>query len=268
MGSHKVISICADDFGQDEAIDSSIVELLASKRLSGTSCLVDGRSFQASTAQLRQAPGQKGLHLNFTEQLNEASHVVWSLKKLIVLAYLKRLPTAKIQASIARQLDMFEQHMQQVPDYIDGHQHVHQLPQIREALLEQIEQRYAACPPWLRYTGAERINTPAGRQRTSLKPRIIAALGAADLARLAAAKGITMNAAFVGVYDFSGGQEAYARWMPYWLSLMQHGDSMMCHPARHSVPGDVLGAQRVAEYAVLKSAAMQQWLEQYQLRLA
>lgn len=268
MGMRKVISICADDFGQDQAIDSSIVELLASKSLSGTSCLVDGRSFQVSAASLRQAPGQKGLHLNFTERLTDSSQAIWPLKKLIVLAYLRRLPIEKIKASIAHQLDLFERHMQQVPDYIDGHQHVHQLPQIRELLLAQIEQRYAANPPWLRYTGAERINTPDGRSKATLKPRIIAALGATELARLAIAKRVTMNAAFTGVYDFSGGREAYAQWVQYWFSLMQHGDTMMCHPATQSVEGDVLGAQRVAEYEVLKSAQMRQWLAQHELTLA
>lgn len=49
---------------------------------------------------------------------------------------------------------------------------------------------------------------------------------------------------------------------------MQHGDSMMCHPSLRSVQDDPVGGQRLAEYEVLAGAQMQQWLDQYSLRIA
>lgn len=266
MSKQKTISICADDFGQHQAIDASVLQLLENGRLSGTSCLVHGQSFQRSAQDLRYTRGQKGLHVNFTELLS-TEHLVWPLKKLIVLAYLQRLPEQSLRQGITAQLDLFEQHMQQAPDYIDGHQHVHQLPQIRDVLLEIIVTRYGANSPWLRYTGAERV-TGQGSLSAQSKPRIIALLGAGDLARLAAAKGISMNAALTGVYNFQGGRQAYATWMQHWLSVMQQGDSLMCHPALSAVPNDALGSQRQAEHEVLCSTEMASWLEHYQLRVA
>lgn len=266
MGASRVISICADDFGIDLAVDEAILSLAAQHRLTGTSCLVDGVSFAASARALSQSSLQKGLHLNFTESLSTKGPV-WSLKRLILLAYLQRLPIEQLRTGIGRQLDTFEARLNQAPDYIDGHQHIHQLPQLREALLEELALRYSGNPPWIRYTGAERV-AGHGSWRAQLKPRLIAALGARDLRSLARSQGLTMNPGFTGVYDFKGGASTYARFVQHWLNLMQHGDSLMCHPALRSVPGDPLSEQRVAEYQVLSSPEMGEWLAQRNLRLA
>ena len=52
------------------------------------------------------------------------------------------LDIEEIRAEIGRQLDRFEQPRLCAPDHIDGHQHVHVLPGVRQALLETGAQRY------------------------------------------------------------------------------------------------------------------------------
>lgn len=267
MAKDRQISICADDFGMAPAVDEAILKLAQARRLTGTSCLVDGDSFVQNAPALRQSTLQKGLHLNFTEFASQAGVYAMPLKQVIIRSLLHRLDSQKVKDSVARQLDRFEEVMGQGPDYIDGHQHVHQLPMIREALLAEMERRYAASMPWLRYTGAQRLATGfAFKDR--FKAQIIAGLGSRDLLRLARAKGATLNSSFTGVYDFQGGKERYSALVKAWLAVMQHGDSMMCHPSLSSVQDDPVGLQRQAEYEVLAGDEMQQWLDQYSLRIA
>ncbi|WP_341667642.1 ChbG/HpnK family deacetylase [Alcaligenes sp. SDU_A2] len=267
MAKERQISICADDFGMAPAVDAAVLALEQIGRLSGTSCLVDGASFAQNAPALRQTRLQKGLHLNFTEFGAQEGVYAMPLKRVIVLSFLHKLDPDRIKASIARQLDRFEQALGQAPDYIDGHQHVHQLPQIRQALLDEMQRRYPHRMPWLRYTGAQRLGNSFSLGER-FKARVIAALGADALAHLAVAKGVTLNTGFTGVYDFKGGQARYSRLVQAWLAAMRHGDSLMCHPALEAVPGDPLGAQRLAEYQVLSGSDMEQWLDRYSLRIA
>ena len=267
MAKDRQISICADDFGMASDVDEAVLKLAQARRLTGTSCLVEGDSFVHNAPALRQSTLQKGLHLNFTEFASQAGVYAMPLKQVIVRSLLHRLDADKIKASVARQLDRFEEVMGQGPDYIDGHQHVHQLPMIRDALLAEMERRYAAAMPWLRYTGAQRLASGfAFKDR--FKAQVIAALGSKELLRQARAKGVTLNTGFTGVYDFQGGKERYSALVQSWLAVMQHGDSMMCHPSLATLQGDPVGAQRLAEYEVLSSDDMQHWLDRFSLRIA
>lgn len=241
------IIICADDFGMNRAVDEGILELARLGRLNATSCLVDGPAFGADAGALRQSGLSAGLHLNFTEAYPGMA-LAEPLGALIRKAYLRRLDGAAVRRQIARQFDAFEDAMQQAPDFVDGHQHVHQLPQIREALLAEMALRYPAKRPWLRCTRA--MNQSGMPWRHRFKAVVIQALGARALARLAAGR-YNANRSLTGVYDFQGGERGYAGLLDGWLSRMQAGDLLMCHPARHIMQEDTLGAQRAAEFRVL-----------------
>lgn len=254
---HKRIVLCADDFGMDPAADEAILRLAELRRLSATSCLAQGRGFAAQASALRDSGLQLGLHLNFTEAIGAAA-LHMPVSALILNAWLRRLPAAQVGAQIAAQLDAFEAALGRGPDFVDGHQHVHQFPVIREALLRTLAQRYGARPPWLRQTRAGRLSgTPMGLR---LKARTIEFLGARRFARRAGALGFRMNRRFLGVYDFQGGRAAYEPLLRNWLAMAEDGDLIMCHPAARAIPGDGLGAQRLAEFNVLKSDAMGEWL--------
>ncbi|TKR53955.1 ChbG/HpnK family deacetylase [Allopusillimonas ginsengisoli] len=262
----REIHICADDFGMNAHVDAGIVSLALCHRLTGTSCLVDGPLFEQDIAQL-QATGIKiGLHLNFTESLGQEGPL-WPLRTIIMRSLARSLPASAISASIERQLQRFERVTGHLPHYIDGHQHVHQLPQIRSALLTILQRRYAGMQlPWIRHGGnARSAGFPLA---LSVKAHTIAVLGSGALRREATTAGFPMNNGFCGVYDFSGGQEAYLRWIALWLAQCKNGDALMCHPAKGIAPDDMLGAQRQDEFAVLSSDALDLMLGREQVRIA
>lgn len=256
----KQIVICADDFGMNPAVDAGILHLAKLGRLNATSCLVEGPSFAAGAQALTQSGLQLGLHLNFTESLQQAG-LYLPVSSLIMHAWLRRLDAQAVARQIARQLDAFESLLGRAPDFIDGHQHIHQFPQIRSALLDQVQRRYAKNPPWLRCTQAAAM--PGMSWSLQLKAWTIEALGARQFARAAQRCGLPLNRRFLGVYDFQGGQPVYAALLQQWFKHARDGDVIMCHPAADAYPTDRLGPQRVAEFQVLQSAVVGEWMQQY-----
>lgn len=261
----KLLIVCADDFGMNPGVDAGILELAGRGRLSAASCLVQGATFAGHAQALRDTGAQVGLHLNFTEAL-APGQFCQPLGALIRSAWLGRLDAASLREQVARQFDAFEDAAGR-PDFVDGHQHVHQFPGIRQALLAELEQRYKRpeLRPWLRST---RMRAQPGTSLAlRVKAGIIEALGAHAFARQAQKKGYALNGRFGGVYDFRGGQQAYRKLLALWLRNAGDGDVLMCHPAAYAYPGDALGEQRAAEFAVWSSDATAQWLRDYGLSL-
>lgn len=261
------IDVVADDFGMHSAVDEAVVLLASRGRLSGTGCLVDGPSFADGAGSLLASGLQCGLHLNFTESFG-ARGVFMPLGQLLRACWARRLDPASIQRQIASQLDRYEAVMGQAPQYVDGHQHVHQFPQIREMLFAELERRYpAGLPrPWLRSTLAGRqTGVPVGLR---FKAHSIAALGGRRHVRLACRHGFETNRRLLGVYDFRGGAQTYEGLLQCWLEGARAGDLIMCHPAVQSVPGDPLGAQRQAEFEVWASDATGALLERLGVQIS
>jgi len=264
-GKSKKMVICADDFGMNSGIDAAVLSLAGLGRLNATSCLVEGPAFSADAAALKASGLQMGLHLNFTEAMGQPG-LYLPVSKLIIRAYLRRLDADRVRDQIVRQLDRFEKVLGQAPDFIDGHQHVHQLPQIREALLSELERRYARSRPWLRFT---RVRFQPGLSWSLLaKAKIIEFLGAHGFARRARRYGFPLNDGFLGVYNFQGGEVVYQTLLSGWLKHAGDGDVLMCHPAAEAMAGDGLGAQRVAEYRVLAGDQAARWMADRGLILA
>lgn len=260
----KRIVICADDFGLNPAIDTAILQLAQQRRLSATSCLVDGPSFASGVHGVRASGLQLGLHLNFTDALG-APGVYLPVSTLIIRSWLGRLDPGQLREQIVRQLDCFEAMVGRPPDFVDGHQHVHQFPQIRSLLLDELQGRYAGALPWLRYTHAGRLAGLTLGLRA--KAHLIQALGSRSFAKQAHDMAFPMNRDFLGVYDFQGGQTAYCRLLQNWLMQARNGDLIMCHPASQALAQDSLGVQRLAEFDVLRSHAVGDWLQEYRLTL-
>lgn len=253
----KNVVICADDFGISAGVNQGILDLAANGRLSAASCLAEAPCFGASVAALSALPVDVGLHINFTEPF-AAGRAFWTLPRLIALSQLRQIDSRVIVAAIERQCAAFEAGLGRAPDFVDGHQHVHQLPLIRNALLAVLERRYAGKNIWIRSTRL------AGGLRTSMpyrrKAAIIASLGDRALRRLAGERGWRMNQRLLGVYDFSATRERYAELLQNWLAGAQADDLLMCHPAKTATVGDILGEQRVREFAVFSDARFHSWL--------
>lgn len=248
-GRMQQVTMCADDFGMSEAVNDGILQLAHEGKLQATSCLVQGPVFGRHAARLQQTRLQCGLHLNFTEPFPSAG-IVLPLRRLVLASWARQLPAAAVHREIVQQLDVFEGSLGRMPDYIDGHQHVHQFPVIREALLDELVRRYPSGKrPWLRSTLPPRLTRLP--QTTRFKAAAIAGLGGRRLVRLAQQAGFITNRRFLGVYDFAGGERTYAALLRQWLQTAQPGDLIMCHPAARVDSHDAMGEQRHAEFTVL-----------------
>lgn len=262
---------CADDFAIDASAIDAVLELIERRRITATSALVDSplwpKAAQRLHAQLAQKrPGQSlacadvGLHLNLTQAFAASAAAVWPLAELIARCAVGALPRGLLEARIEQQLDAFEDAMGRRPDYVDGHQHVHQFAVVRDALLKILQRRYERDPPWLR-------STRPPKAVRDLKARGIAALGDRGLRKLAAASHFRTNAYLVGVYDFRDDSAAYWQRLTRWLRAGPEASVLMTHPALQSARGDPLAAARPMEFAVLGSVQFGDLLAQAQITL-
>ncbi len=263
--SHALI-IAADDFAYSAEIDAGILNLVLQNRLSAYSCMtLSPRWSEAASAISSDIKSRAdiGLHLDFTQFNPELN---FSLPGVILRSHLHSLASKPLIANIHRQLDLFEKALNKAPDYIDGHQHVHQLPQIREALIAVLQARYLQrCP-------AIRIAQPPSA--SGFKARIIGALGASALADLSLQHQIKTTAILLGIYEFNLDQQQYMQQFANWLSLAQTQPvvcSLMCHPAQAvAEPSDIADGilqARYQEYAGLISEQFLQLLDKYQIEL-
>ena len=159
-----------------------------------------------------------------------------------------------LRAEIRAQLDEFEDTMGCLPDFVDGHHHVHQLPIVRQELLDELDERYAVGLPWLRST-----RRPAADARSRLtwrgavKRMAIERFGAAGLEELARRRGYAQNNHLVGVYEFQGEARPYPELLAASLRSACHADLVMSHPSTSICEGDRIGTARLVEFQVLAS---------------
>jgi chitin disaccharide deacetylase len=261
----KPVLLCADDFGMSAAVDAAILDLAARGRLSATSCMSTARAFGPDARQLAALPVATGLHLNLTEAAG-GNGFCQPLPRLIRNCYARRIDPDLIRSEIACQLDAFESALGRAPDYVDGHQHVHQLPIVRDCLVEILLQRYPQRLPWLRSTraGAQ----PGMPAAIRIKAAVIEVLGAHALQALARRHGFRTNARLLGVYGFAGGEQRYAALLEAWIGAAGAYDLIMCHPALATDDDDPLNRQRRAEYAALAGAALPAALERHRAFVA
>jgi predicted glycoside hydrolase/deacetylase ChbG (UPF0249 family) len=261
----RQLIMTADDFAQSEAIDAGILHLIQLGHLTATSCLTQSPRWLQAAKMIDEAIRAKadiGLHLDFT-QYNPIlkSSLLW----IMVQSCARILPKKLIVNAIHQQLDAFENALGAPPDYIDGHQHVHQLPQIREALIEVLTQRYAKQLPWIR------ISKPLITD--GFKAQVIAYFGANGLMKLARQHGIRHNQSLLGIYDFNLNQSQYQAKLAAWLNHAASGHSisaLMSHPAKLSIAdqaSDPIYAARTVEYSVLADKAFKQILKTSNIQL-
>jgi predicted glycoside hydrolase/deacetylase ChbG (UPF0249 family) len=266
------IALCADDFALHPAVDDAVLRLAHQGRLGATSCMTTSPRWAESARGLRaDAPPtlSTGLHVNLTEGHGGAAP---TLVAVLRDTYARRLTAADARARIVRQLDAFEQAMGRAPDFIDGHQHVHQLPGVRDALLDVLIERYgggadasASIPSPM---PAVRATVPARRGWSAGKAGVLAVLGGWWLRRRLDKLGIPHNTGFAGVYGFDAPTPAdYGRHMDRWLAGSPDGTLMMCHPATSLVTGDAIAAQRVVEFDYLSSTAFGDSLARHDVEL-
>lgn len=263
------IILCADDYGLSPGVNTAILELISRGRINATSVMTVAPAFdRASSVALQNAARSGncriGLHLTLTGPFRPLtmhfqplrSDTFLPLSQLLRASLLRRLDREMLHAEISAQLTAFEQMFGRLPDYVDGHQHAHAFPQIRDAFVDVIAK--AAPQAWIRQCGRA---TGAKRSVTDFKSLTLDMLSA-GLRKRAARSGIAFNPGFAGAYDFSG-QPDFAGLFADFLEGLPEGGLVMCHPGfvdEMLVALDPLTHQREREYAFLASDAFPEML--------
>lgn len=251
------IALGVDDFGLSAGVDRAVLRLATQRRLNAVSCMVGAPAWSADCSALRSLDAAQvdiGLHLDLTQfPLRDGSRR--TLRGWLLAAALRSIERAPLRAEIEAQLDAFERSLGRAPAHLDGHQHVHQLPVVRELLLESLTRRYRARLPWLRSTLPPRGVLALARwsRGAAFKPWVLAALGGRRLHRQATAAGLVQNRHLLGVYGFDQQAAGYRALLGAWLRLAGDGDLLMCHvgaPAG-AAADDVIRAARAAEFEVI-----------------
>ncbi len=271
------VLLCADDYGLAPGVNAAIRELIAAGRLTATSVMSLCPFWAPDAAALRELADKAdvGLHFTLTDQTPlgpmpglAPSGRLPPLGRLMALAYRGGLDAGEIRDELARQIDAFAAAWAP-PAYIDGHQHVHQLPTVREAVVDALTTLPGAY--------ARRCGEPVGailRRKVAVpKTLLIGALGH-GLSRLLDARAIPANDRFAGVYDFAT-TTPFAALMPRFLDGFLDGppgrNLLMVHPG---LPDDALRRvdslvePRRAEYEYLKGPEFAALLAQRGVRLA
>lgn len=250
------LGVCVDDFGLNPYVNEAALSLASAGRISAVSCLVDAPAWRSGAKLLDRRTTDRvdvGLHLNLTEAFDSGRSRL-ALPSLVARAYSGMLDARAIGTEIRAQLDAFEDTFGAAPDFVDGHQHVHQLPLVREELLAELARRHPDRRPWLRRTRPPRMaGIGALLDPGRLKHGLIATLGEARLAREALCHGFRQNAHLLGVYGFGGSAQAYSARLSAWCLLAGDHGLLMCHPAAGEDRHDIIAAARCNEYAVLRS---------------
>ena len=245
-GAMKQLVVCADDFAVHEAASQGIARLAMMGRISATSVMVLSKRWTQDAPLLHDLRGRLdvGLHLDWTSDFAVSAGHGMPLAGAMLKALLGGFNQAAARTVIERQLDAFEGQWKAAPDHVDGHQHVHQFAGIRQALVETLARRYCDRKPYLRVSRA-----PAGQ--VDFKSRVIAAMGAIAIEKIAISVHISRATALSGVYGFSGSTQDYAARMALWLQTSPSQTIIMCHPALTTEPGDSIGVARAQEFAYL-----------------
>lgn len=252
------IVLCADDYGLSPAVSRGIRELLEQRRLSATSCMVVYPEFLADGPLLLPFLGCADIGLHFTLTAERP------LSSVLIAGWLRRLDVCDMRAELNRQLDAFTSAMKTPPAYIDGHQHVHLLPGVREAVVEAAKEIGA----YVRVT-REPINS-AMTQRAAPVDSAYLSWASRPTARLAARCGVRTNTGFRGVRSFKE-RAPFRDLFRRMIGGAANGAIVMCHPGHVDdalVRRDVIHRQRGEEYAYLASDAFSEDVSAAGLQLA
>ncbi|MBX9778100.1 MAG: ChbG/HpnK family deacetylase [Xanthobacteraceae bacterium] len=274
----RKIWLCADDYGISPGVSGAIRDLIGKGRINATSVMVVAPSFHRSEAitlnalRVHGARAAIGLHLTlsapfqpltdgFKPLVNKAFPAVGSM---LVRALLGQLDRKALQAEIAAQIRMFGYEFGRAPDFIDGHQHAHIFPQVRDVLFKLA--REMAPNAWIRQCGgvggvATRIGDPKGLVLDLLSKRF---------RERAAAMDVRTNPAFAGTYSFKESVD-FAALFPRFLEHLPDGGLVMCHPGVVDAELrrlDPLTTLREKEYAYFSGEAFPKLLADKDITLA
>lgn len=257
--------LVADDYAMTEAVSRGIDELIAAGRLSATSAMVTTRHWPLHARRVARAKDRAAVGLHFNLTLGQpltamprlAAHArLPQIGALTRAALAGAIDRAEIAAEAKAQIAAFAEHFGALPDFVDGHQHVHALPGIRDGVLAALQEAFdgVVVKPLVR-DPADRASRVLARRRAAPKALLLSALAAGFGVRARRA-GFPTNVGFAGVSDFAA-DGAAADFAAVGVAPGER-HLVMCHPGYVDAELetlDPLTARRRAELDLLAADA-------------
>ena len=276
----RPIWLCADDYGISPSVSKAIRDLVARGRLNATSVMVAAPSFdrsEAASLNMLNAGARRvaiGLHVTLTAPFRPMSAGFGPLRggaflpldRMFLYGALRRLEGEKLRNEIATQLKAFVALFGRAPDFIDGHQHVHVFPQVRDALLNVVKEK--APQAWVRQCA----RVAALPNRFADRKAVVLDLLSSRFRARAEKLGVATNPAFAGTYEFTAKVlPDFSELFPTFLRKLPPHSVVMCHPGfvdAELTRLDPLTTQREREYAFFAGDAFPAILRSHGLALA
>ncbi len=265
----KAIVVCADDFGLDSGISQSILHLVEQRRISAVSCMVNGKDWEKSARHLRAFRDEIdiGLHLTLTEltPLTQMFRLAPEgqlplLGSLLRQTFLRQLDAQEIAYEARQQVEAFVAGIGKPPSHIDGHQHVHVFPVIREAVLTLA----AECDSYVRL-----CTTPWQAQRAGLATpgkAMVINIMARGFNQQLLERQFRHNPQFFGLHAFNPEAPVEPLYRD-WLAAADTGCLINCHPSTGLFLEDPLASWRQYEHGFLAGPAWPELLAAQGCRL-
>jgi len=260
------VILCADDFGQSAAISEGILRLVDTGRLSAVSAFSQSPHWPEAGRRLLAYPVDLGLHFNLTHPFTAMAR---PLSYWLVRSRLPGLSRQELLAEFLRQIDAFADIVGALPDFIDGHQHVHALPVVRDALSDAIALRWTGRDgPRLRpgpYVRAPDALAHGGD--SPFKAGILAWACRGFKAHLRT-NGLQYPEWFGGLYSLHASAD-FPALLAMWLDACPERGLLMCHPGMtDDDDSDPIAAARQREYAYLAGDSFVELCRAGDIRLA
>jgi predicted glycoside hydrolase/deacetylase ChbG (UPF0249 family) len=271
------IWLCADDYGMAPGVNDAIRQLIARRRINATSVMMaathlgDGEAQALAELNAGEQRAAIGLHVTLTAPFKPLSDgfaptrdgAFLPINEMMRLAMTRRLIDEPLVIEIATQVRAFLETFGRLPDFLDGHQHVQLLPQVRNAFLKVASE--TAPNAWVRQCGRARTGRPLHDSKSLVLD--VLSLG---FKSQAARHGLSTNPAFAGAYGFTA-KARFSRIFPRFLKGLPDGGLIMCHPGfvdDELKSLDSLTALREHEFAFFNSDAYPEVLAAHGVELA
>jgi predicted glycoside hydrolase/deacetylase ChbG (UPF0249 family) len=260
--------LCADDFGYHEGVDAGIVHLVELKRISAVGCLITGKTIRSSAAKLKRHGEliDVGLHIALTELPAAGAATLSShssnLNSLMRSAFFGTLNKAEVSSEIRSQIGLFHDVFGSAPAFVDGHQHVHLLPSVRDVVYSLFSDGTLNRERTAIRDCYEPLGAIFDRRVCVAKAAVISLLAWQNHAQ-SRQLGLKANDSFRGVYDFDTDRPYRERFLRFLAGRGAH-PLIMCHPSA-AVPqtsiADPIIAARIAEFAYFAGDEFERDLE-------
>jgi predicted glycoside hydrolase/deacetylase ChbG (UPF0249 family) len=221
----------ADDFGVDDQHDLVMLRLLNTNKIDGVSVF----SELISKPQIHELVNarskhhiQVGLHFNLTH-----GNFLPSVSILLVRSILNCIDRAIITKKINSQLNTFKDKFGFMPDFVDGHQHVHAFPVINKVVAEALAS--IKFQGWVRNIGSGSLIGWSESLKASLKNAyfkkfiILETLGLFHRRHLNFF-GIPFNQFFFGLMPLDSPTKLPIALLNLYEIKFQKSTVIMCHP--------------------------------------